>query len=162
MRAEAAKRQPLAPARPTATARQRNARSWLPWLAAVLALGLWPNETGSVHTAPPSTAAHAESSSRRDAVSLGDTALNASAALAHEPARGAIAQELPKKPLPGQHKPDANGRCPNKQLTINGGCWLKVDFAPAECAGNGFTYRGGCYIPFLVSPREPTSAPQQR
>jgi len=34
---------------------------------------------------------------------------------------------LMPKPLPGQLKPDANGRCRKGQYVINGGCWLKVE-----------------------------------
>jgi serine/threonine protein kinase len=153
---------PATPAPPQAPAGQLKPRSRLPWLAAVLALGLWPSEPGSISTDASSTAAHSKSKAPHDAVSLGDTAQNSSAARPKDPATSAIAQELPKTPLPGQLKPDANGRCPTKLIAINGGCWVKVELNSEECPSNGFKYRGGCYMPFLVSQREPTSAPQAR
>jgi hypothetical protein len=92
-----------------------------------------------------------------DSVSLGDAALSSSAAVAKPPSGGAITEEVPKQPLPGQRKPDAKGRCPKKQVAINGGCWLKVDFDVDECRGNVYVYRSGCYLPALVSTRQPTS-----
>ncbi len=99
---------------------------------------------------------------RRGAVSLGDTAQGSSAERSNGPAEKPIAQELPKQPLPGQIKPDAKGRCPTKQIAINGGCWVKVDAALEDCHGNLFVYRGGCYLPMLTRGRVPTSAPRER
>jgi hypothetical protein len=160
-RAQVERREVEARAQPTASARQGRAHSWLTWLAAAMALGLWPEETGSVRTQPLSTAARSSSKEERDAVSLGDTARSSPAVLAKDSLQDAIGEELPKNPLPGQLKPDAKGRCPNKQVAINGGCWLKVDFVPEECLGNGFAYQGGCYVPFFVSSREPASAPRE-
>jgi serine/threonine protein kinase len=130
-------------------------RSWLPWLAAMLALGLWPEETGSVRTGDLPTAKH-------NAVSLGDSALNSSAAQSKNTPTPVIAMEFPKKPRPGQRRPDAKGRCPAKQVAINGGCWLKVDLTPEDCLVTGFEHQGGCYVPIYLPSNEPTSAPQDK
>ena len=82
-----------------------------PWLAAVLAaaltLGLWPEETGWVRTGNAPT--------EHDAVSLAEGARSSSSAPEKPPAEGPIGMELPKKPRPGQLRPDANGRCPAKK-----------------------------------------------
>ena len=69
---------------------------------------------------------------------------------------------MPKQPRPGQLKPDAKGRCPGKQLAINGGCWMKVDVTPEYCHGNVFLYQGGCYIPMFTQGRVPAAAPRER
>ncbi len=103
-----------------------------------------------------------QASAERHAVSLGDSALSPSAAEAKNTPKPVIAMELPKKPRPGQRRPDAKGRCPAKQIAINGGCWIKVDFTPEECLVTGFEHQGGCYVPIYVSSNEPTSAPQER
>jgi len=151
-----------APARTAARpAQQVKPRRWLPWLAAALALGLWPAETGSLRTVPGSAFSEGSSKETGDEVSLGEAAVCIPAERATAPNKSAIAQELPRKPLPGQLKPDGKGRCPNKQIAINGGCWLKVDALPEECPGHGYTYQGGCYFPFYTSQREPAAAPQE-
>ncbi len=154
-RAEEDQRGPEVHARPGKPARQMKPRSWLPWVAAMLTLGLLPEETGSVRTGHQATAEH-------NAVSLGDSALNPSAAEAKNTPKPVIAMELPKKPRPGQRRPDATGRCPPNKVAINGGCWLKVNFTPEECLVNGFTHQGGCYVPVYFSPSGPTSAHQER
>ncbi len=144
-------------------AQQVKPRRWLPWIAAALALGLWPAETGSLRTVPGSALSEGSSSKQRgDEVSLGEAAVCLPAQPAEGPNKGPIAQKLPNTPLSGQRKPDATGRCPNKQIAINGGCWFKVDALPEECPGHGFTYQGGCYFPSYTSQREPAAAPQDR
>jgi hypothetical protein len=145
-----------------APAEQVRAQGWLIWLAAAMALGLWPEETGTVSTDARHSVAPGGAEARREAVSLGDTALKSSAESAKAPGEERIAQELPKQPLPGQLKPDAKGRCPAKQVAINGGCWGKVDVSPEYCHGNVYVYRGGCYMPISSVPgRLPTSAPRE-
>jgi hypothetical protein len=146
-----------------APARQARARKGLLWLAAALALGLWPEETGSVRTLEPLTMGNevsAEERRKEDAVSLGETAMKPSDAAAKSPSEGAIAREVPKEPLPGQMKPDAKGRCPKKLVPINGGCWGQVNFDVEQChGGNVVVYQGGCYLPAYEPARKPTSAP---
>jgi eukaryotic-like serine/threonine-protein kinase len=128
--------------------------NWRLLLMAVLALGLWLGETASVRTgAPPAT---------RQPVSVGDTALNEAAAAAKVSAQKAVVLEVPKQPLPGQLRPDAKNRCPEKQLVINGGCWIKVELGPEYCHGDVFTYEGGCYMPIRGSAPIPTSAPNEQ
>jgi serine/threonine protein kinase len=140
---------------------QEKSRGWLPWLAAVLALGLWPTETTSVRTGPQATADGCEPNRPCDAVSLGDTALNQSTPLTKAPAQKAIVLEVPKQPRPGQRRPDAKGRCPDMQIAINGACWAKVLLRPEDCHGNVFTYQGGCYMPINAPGPVPTSAPSE-
>ena len=136
-------------------ARRARSRRWLPWLAAAMALGLWPEDTG-VELAAPNEARRKE-----EAVSLGGSAMRPSEAVAKAPSEGAITREVPKEPLPGQRKPDAKGRCPGTQVAINGSCWGKVDLAVEECLGSLVVYRDGCYAPAYEPGRKPTSAPGQ-
>jgi len=133
--------------------KQREPRRWLTWLAAVLALGLWPEPTASVRNGNESTAAP---------VSLGDSVPVSSDGPEKTSVQEGIAQQLPKDPLPGQIKPDSSGRCRKGLIAINGGCWAKVDAVPEDCTGNGYVYQGSCYVPFYGPKSEPTSAPQER
>jgi hypothetical protein len=148
-----------------AWARRERAREWRPWVAAAMALGLWPEETGSVRTVQRPTVVHGaadEARRKEDAVSVGDAAMSPSDAVAKAPSRESITEEVPKQPLPGQRKPDAKGRCPRMQFVISGGCWTKVDLDVEQCRGNLFyVYQGGCYVPAFESVRKPTSAPGQ-
>lgn len=114
-----------------------------------------------MHTVQPPTGALGAARQQGDSVSLGDDALSSYAAVAKPPSGGAIAEEVPEQPLPGQRKPDAKGRCPGMQVAINGGCWAKVDLGVDECRGNVYVYRDGCYVPAFESGRKPTSAPGQ-
>ncbi len=139
-----------------AHARQR----WLPWLAAAMALGMWPHEPRFGDQ--PTAEHHLSEAQRRRAVSLGDTALNSSTEREKAPAEEPIVREMPTQPQPGQLKPDAKGRCSGKQLVINGGCWAKVDAAPEYCHLSGYEYQGGCYMPTSAPRRAPTSAPGKR
>jgi len=127
-------------------------RTWQPWLAALLALTLRPSDTASVRTGqqlqPPG-----------DTVSLGDTALNHATVPQTSALQKAIVLEVPKTPRPGQLRPDKKGRCPDKQVAINGACWMKVDLSLEYCHDNLFTYQGGCYLPIKGSGQVPTSAP---
>lgn len=154
--APAPQREAQARIQATVPPRKVRARSWLSWLAAALALGLWPGETGSMRIG------QSPATGEGDAVSLGDAELSSPADHAQDPASGAIAEEPLKKPVTGQLKPDAKGRCPAKQVALNGGCWTKVDLSPEECRGNGVMYQGSCHIPFFESSRSPTSAPQEQ
>jgi serine/threonine protein kinase len=145
-----------APARPAVPTRQPGPRRWLPWLAAALAVGLWPGETGTMRTEPQPTA------EGNQPASLGDKALDQAVASTKDSSQKAIVLEIPKQPQPGQRRPDAKGRCLKKQVAINGGCWAKVDLDPEDCHGNVFTYQGGCYMPINASAPVPTSAPSEQ
>jgi hypothetical protein len=136
-------------------ARRARSRGWLPWLAAAMALGLWPEDTGVEH------ATSHEARRKEEVASLGDSAMNPSKTATKAPSEGAITREVPKEPLPGQRKPDAKGRCPGTQVAINGSCWVKVDLVVEECLGSLAVYRDGCYAPVYEPGRKPTSAPGQ-
>jgi hypothetical protein len=147
--------------RAAAPAKQVKARTWLTWLAAAMALGLWPGKPGSLRSKAPLTAASGGSTEEGDPVALGDRSTSSSEVPTKVPAENVVAQELPFQPLPGQLKPDSKGRCLKKQIAINGGCWRKVDLDPDECPGNGVMYQGGCYVPIFTSERQPASGPQK-
>jgi len=137
-------------------------RSWGPWLAALLALGLWPEETGSLRTGSRTMEARNTYKEEGDAASLGERARNAPSTWAKLPDRDGISEEFPEQPLPGQLKPDAKGRCPKKQIVINGGCWFKVTVDLGDCPGVGYVYQGACYVPGRPTGRVPTAAPRER
>jgi serine/threonine protein kinase len=141
-------------------ARRLKAQSWLPWLAAAMALGLWAGKPGWLRTKDRLTADRGSSNAEGDAVSLGDSSVSSSDAPAKAP-QDAIAQEVPRQPRPGQLRPDANGRCPKDLVAINGGCWRKIDVEPDYCRGHDvFLYQGGCYFPIPASRPQPTSEPK--
>ncbi|HEX8700549.1 MAG TPA: serine/threonine-protein kinase, partial [Myxococcaceae bacterium] len=139
--------------------RRGKARSWLPWLAAAMALGLWPGRPGWLRPQAPPATDRGGSNTEGDAVSLGESAMSSSDAPAEAP-KDALAKELPQQPRPGQLRPDEQGRCRKKQVAINGGCWVKLDVEPDECRGHDvYRYQGGCYYPIPASQRQPTSEP---
>ena len=141
------------------TVRRGKGRSWLPWLAAAMALGLWPGKPGWLRARATFTADRGGSNAEGDAVSLGEDAVSSSEAPAKVP-QGAIARELPKQPRAGQLRPDAKGQCRKGLVAINGGCWLKMDVETNECRGHDvYLYQGGCYFPIPASRPQPTSEP---
>ena len=75
------------------------------------------------------------------------------------PGVGAAAtNELPQKPLPGQCRTDATGRCPHRSETpINGGCWKKLAVDAKDCPDGDFVYQGACYTP-AFPPQRPAVA----
>ena len=99
-------------------------------------------------------------------VAVGDSALTAPMPLVRSPsAWSTIALEVPPRPFPGQMRPDAAGRCPNKaQVPINGGCWVKLSVALKDCDEdiNWYVYKGACYGPAYRPARPPTSGPTPR
>ncbi|WP_223754776.1 serine/threonine-protein kinase [Myxococcus sp. RHSTA-1-4] len=99
-------------------------------------------------------------------VGVGDAALTAPVPLDRAPsAWSTIAVEVPPKPLPGQRRPDANGRCSGKlQVSINGGCWIKLTLDPKDCEKEEdyYVHQGRCYVPALRPARPPTSSPSGR
>jgi serine/threonine protein kinase len=104
----------------------------------------------------------------RDAgtAAVGESVLTAPVASAHAPSAGTpIAQEIPSEPLPGQIRTDARGRCPMPDLIpLKGGCWMKLNNGPKECAESEFsyTYKGACYVPvFRIRGRPATSSPPE-
>jgi serine/threonine-protein kinase len=139
-------------------------RSWRPWLVAASLAG--PVALGAAWALRPR---HQEDASTRQVaepdagtIAVGDSAVTGHEAAPPSPSPGpAIGQELPSKPLPGQTRPDSNGRCRlPPEIPINGGCWLKLDVTPTDCRGPGFyVYKGRCYAPSLTLLPPATSAP---
>ncbi|WP_223754135.1 serine/threonine-protein kinase [Myxococcus sp. RHSTA-1-4] len=135
-------------------------------LSASLALGAGALlRTRSVE--PPEKTHLAEGEEAKDGgtVAVGDAALTAPVAPEAAPSMWSpIRAELPPKPLPGQRRPDGDGRCPGKELVaINGGCWVKLSVELKDCeAAAGFAYKGACYVPVLALQRPPTSGPTNR
>jgi serine/threonine-protein kinase len=116
-------------------------------------------ETGKEH------AAKSEEGKDAGTVAVGDAALTAPVPLTRAPsAWSTIAVDPPPRPLPGQKRPNANGRCPNKlQVPINGGCWIKLPLEPKDCEEDSYLiYKGGCYAPAMPPARPPTSSPVKR
>jgi hypothetical protein len=146
--------------------RERNWPGLLP-LAAVMMLGalvLWPRQEEPRSTHQEFAAvqeATAEEKGDGGVIFVGDTALTSAYATMKVPADRGVALEAPPKPLPGQIKPDAKGRCHKGQVALNGGCWFELKISPDDCPGNGVVYKGACYSPIIPSTREPTSAPMK-
>ena len=94
-------------------------------------------------------------------VAVGDSALTAPVMSPLAPsAWSTIALDVPFKPFPGQLRPDTHGRCPRKgQVSLHGGCWLKLALSQKDCEENGFVYKDGCYVPVYPPPRPATSSP---
>jgi serine/threonine-protein kinase len=94
-------------------------------------------------------------------VAVGDSALTAPVNPFRAPfAWSAIALDMPPRPLPGQDRPDANGRCRTRgQVAINGGCWRALKVSANECDEESYVYKGACYTPVFPPPRPATSAP---
>ncbi|ADO75845.1 Protein kinase [Stigmatella aurantiaca DW4/3-1] len=69
-----------------------------------------------------------------------------------------VALDLPQRPLPGQLKPDASGRCPGRSHTsLNGGCWRALEGGEEKCAEDEYVHKGKCYAPVFPRGRQPTS-----
>ncbi|WP_225412818.1 serine/threonine protein kinase [Stigmatella hybrida] len=146
----------------------RQARSWAmgPRSGTALAVGLllllWLAQTATQR-------ADVSLLQRQDAgtpdagnVAVGDGSLTAPSAPQQAlSASEGIALELPSKPFPGQHRPDANNQCPRRgQVAINGGCWIKFALDDEACAANAdtsYVYKGRCYAPAFPPRRQPTS-----
>jgi serine/threonine-protein kinase len=164
---EAPEPAPTSPASPQ-RGRSRAVRSRLmaASLGAVLLLGTaWRLsahlrvETGEGHASRP------EEMKDGGTVAVGDSVLTAPVPPPQAPSSGStLSVDLPPRPLPGQKRPDANGRCPNKlQVSIHGGCWNKLNVDLNDCQGEGYyVYKGVCYVPVIPPARPPTSNPMER
>jgi hypothetical protein len=143
-----------------------------PWLAAAslggavalvaggMMLSVRPGEeTEQRHASAP------EDAKDSGTVAVGDTALTAPVSLVRAPsAWSTIAVDLPPRPLPGQARPDAKGRCPIRgQVPINGGCWLRLEIDVKDCDENYsyYVFKGACYGPAFPKPRPSTSGPAE-
>ena len=97
-------------------------------------------------------------------VAVGDAALTASLPHTRAPsALSVIAMDLPPKPLRGQLRPDASGRCAHRaQVSIQGGCWVKLAISLKDCEEPYYVHKGACYSPAYPPPRPATSGPTER
>jgi serine/threonine protein kinase len=144
--------------------RPRARRSWpsAASLGVALAFGAgWL--LSALTTKEPATAPVSQRVEAKDGgtVAVGDSALTAPVAPSQAPSvMTSIALEVPPKPLPGQRRPDANGRCPSKlQVAMNGACWLRMVADTKECDQDSYAYKGACYFPVFLPTRVPTSGP---
>jgi serine/threonine protein kinase len=134
-------------------------------LGASLALAVGLSRNAS-HIEEPTTTQLAEQEHAKDGgtVAVGDSALTAPVAPLRAPfAWSAISVDMPPRPLPGQARPDANGRCLTRgQVAINGGCWRKLDVSDMkECDEESYVYKRACYTPVFPPPRPATSGPTE-
>jgi serine/threonine-protein kinase len=141
-------------------------RSWWPWLAAASLVGpVVLSASGVLRTQARDEVARVQEDARdAGTAAVGDSVLTA-AVSPHAPSGGtSIALDLPDRPLPGQPRPDASGRCRYKpQVAINGGCWLKVEMDLEDCKAStySFVHKGACYQAGTEPTRPPTSAPTE-
>jgi len=138
------------------------ARAWKPWLtlaaAAACAVLLWSSKW-----VPRALNAQAPDAGT---VAVGDSSPTAPQSATPVPEeKKPLAKEPLPQPRPGQARPNEKGRCPgNKQVPINGGCWIDVSssMSAEECVGNaGSLFKGKCYLPAPAPPKKtvPTSDP---
>jgi hypothetical protein len=149
----------------TRPAPARRVRPWLALAAVGVALAVWtwrtvprqPEAERSVVEAEVAGEARPEA----EPTGLGDAA--AATSLEEAPQSSpteAMAEDSPPEPLPGQLRPDANGRCPRKRhVALNGGCWVEMSNRE-ECEEIGYVFKGKCYAPARPRGRQPTSSPK--
>jgi serine/threonine-protein kinase len=149
---------------------ERARQSWLTaaaGLGGAVALGAaWMRSAHSTEEVEQVHASAPEEARDGGVVAVGDTALTAPVPLTRSPsAWSTVAEELPPKPLPGQARPNAAGRCPSPTLIhINGGCWVKLDVRLKDCDANynQYVHKGACYGPAYPPARPPTSSPTEQ
>jgi serine/threonine-protein kinase len=161
----------LFPAPQRVSLRRPPRAAWRSWSTAARLGGALALSAGALLSAlsveAPATGQLAEEDASKDAgtVAVGDSALTTPEAPEEAPSVwSAISVDLPPKPLPGQRRPDAKGRCPSKlQVAINGGCWRKQPITDMkDCDDDAYVYRGACYVPTYAPPPRATSSPTQR
>jgi hypothetical protein len=161
-------RNPL-PAERSAPGEGRGLAPWLRLRAAGLGAAVALGATWMLGALSPEKIVQPHASATEEAkdagtVALGEAALTAPAPLTRAPsALSVIAVDLPPKPLRGQLRPDASGRCAHRaHLSINGGCWMKLDTSLKDCVEPYFVHEGACYGPAYPPPRPATSGPSER
>jgi serine/threonine-protein kinase len=137
-----------------------------PWLAAAglggaLAMGaVWRLSAPEGEQLEQARASAPEDTRDGGTVALGDSALTAPVSRSQPPsAWSPLAADLPPRPLPGQTRPDATGRCPRSLIPINGGCWKKLAVDAKDCPDGDVVYKGACYTAAFPPARPPTSSP---
>jgi serine/threonine protein kinase len=68
-----------------------------------------------------------------------------------------IAIDMPKDPLPGQHRRP----CLKPAVQIQGGCWIELEGVTPPCGDRGYDWKDKCYWPLLGRPRPSTSQPPE-
>ncbi|WP_343073585.1 serine/threonine-protein kinase [Pyxidicoccus fallax] len=140
----------------------------LPWLAAVslggaLAFGIgWVVGMWNAEDSVREPVALRVEAKDGGTAAVGDSALMAPVAPVQAPSAWTTAvMQMPPKPLPGQRRPDASGRCPGKEhVAILGGCWIKLNAPAKDCEKEeGYVHQGGCYIPVMRRAGPATSSP---
>jgi hypothetical protein len=143
----------------------RTGRSWLTAasLGGAVALGAaWLMSAHSGEEAAQGHVSAAEDEKDGGTVAVGDTALTAPVSPRAPSAWSAISVDIPPRPLPGQTRTDAAGRCPRRpQIPINGGCWVKVAMSAKDCDEDYYVYKGACYGPVFPPARPSTSRPTE-
>jgi hypothetical protein len=95
------------------------------------------------------------------AAELAEQALAARVEKAEVP-RGwaSLQKDMPKKPLPGQGRPNADGKCHRSwYVAIRGACWIEGKGSKPPCDDNWYEWKGLCYSPAPESQDEPASNP---
>jgi serine/threonine protein kinase len=134
----------------------RSPWAWLTMSSVGLALLAWAWWASPVTSLKKPSAAHTEAAGahQKDGGSTGLGEASSSSVAAPDSANPqALAEDTLPEPLPGQLRPDANGRCPHKrQVALNGVCW--VPLAREECeAFSGQMFKGRCYAPAMLTGR---------
>jgi eukaryotic-like serine/threonine-protein kinase len=69
-----------------------------------------------------------------------------------------VSLDMPQRPLPGQLKPDAAGKCPGRSHTpLHGGCWRALKGGEESCGEDEYVHKGECYAPVFSRARQHTS-----
>jgi serine/threonine protein kinase len=134
-------------------------------LGAAVALGAaWMLSARPQGKTEQAHASATEESKDGGTVAVGDTALTAPVPLSRAPsALSVIAVDLPPRPLRGQLRPDASGRCAHRgHVAMNGGCWMELKMSLKDCDEPYYVHKGACYGPAYPPPRPATSAPTER
>jgi predicted Ser/Thr protein kinase len=139
-------------------------RAWLVTTTVALALLAWawwviPGTSLTKPSALRTTAAQAHQEDG-GTMGLGETTSPASTAVSPGPSDPQVlAEDTLPEPLPGQLRPDANGRCPHKrQVALNGGCWVLLEREQCEA----LMFKGKCYVPAMPPGRKPRFSPSNR
>jgi len=78
-------------------------------------------------------------------------------AAAHPRTWTGLGINMPKKPFPGQYRPEKDGKCKARlEVPINGGCWVELA-VKAPCGDDAYEHAGRCYWPSMPAPKEPSS-----
>ena len=144
----------------------RSRRAWLSAASLGGALALGAGWMLSAHPGEEPRQMHAsaqEDTKDGGTVAVGDSALTAPEPSPQAPsALSTITEDQPPRPIPGQTRPNAVGRCPRGLIPINGACWKRLAQDPKDCPEGDVVYKGACYTHAYPPPRPPTASPAER